>query len=152
MATRRYWDSACFLAWLQGEEGRVDRCDAVLSLAERGRIEIVTSVFTLTEVLRLRPRDALPGERRAAVESLFNRPAIRTMMLTRRLAEAARELVWDQGVSPKDAVHVASALAARVDVLNTFDNLLIGKSGQLGNPPLVIEEPTVDEPELDFDG
>jgi len=152
MVERRYWDSNCFLAYLQEEDGRVDRCSEVSSLAERGAIEIVTSVFTLTEVLRLRPRDALPAERRTTVEAFFNRPSIRTMMLTRRISEAARDLVWDHGVHPKDSVHVASALAARVPVLNTFDNPLIGKSGLIGSPPLTIEEPTVEEPEFDLDG
>lgn len=151
MIERRYWDSNCFLAWLQDEDGRADKCQAVLSLAERGEIEIVTSVFALTEVLRLRPRDALPTERRSSVEALFNRPSIRTMMLTRRIAEAARDLVWDHGVHPKDSVHVASALAARVAVLNTFDNPLIGRSGLIGNPPLIIEEPAIEEPELNFE-
>ena len=152
MGERRYWDSNCFLAWLQEEAGRVDKCGAVLSLAERGKVEIITSVFTLTEVLRLRPRNALPAERRLSVEILFNRPSIRTIMLTRRLAETARDLAWDQGIAPKDAVHVASALAARVDVLNTFDDPLIRKSGQIGNPPLLIEEPSVIQSELNLEG
>ena len=152
MVERRYWDSACFLAWLQSESGRDDKCQNVLTLAERGEVEIVTSVFTLTEVLRLRPKDALPSERRTAVEGLFNRPYIHTIMLTRRLAESARDLVWDHGVAPKDSVHVASALATKVDVLNTFDEPLIGKSGQIGSPPLSIEEPSVPEPELNLEG
>jgi len=150
MVERRYWDSCCFLAWLQEEKNRVDRCQRVLSLAERGKVRIVTNVFTLTEVLHLRARDALPAKRRLSVETLFNRPSIETMMLTRRIAETARGLVWDHGIDPKDSIHVASALAARVVVLNTFDNPLIGKSGQVGNPPLLIGEPDVDEPELDL--
>jgi len=104
-----------------------------------------------TEVLHLRARDALPAKRRLSVETLFNRPSIETMMLTRRIAETARGLVWDHGIDPKDSIHVASALAARVVVLNTFDNPLIGKSGQVGNPPLLIGEPDVDEPELDLE-
>lgn len=151
MVVRRYWDSNCFLAWLQEEEGRADRCQDVLSLVERGEEEIVTSVFTLTEVLRLKPRDALPAERRSSVEALFNRRSIQTMMLTRRIAEMARDLVWDHGIAPRDSVHVASALAAKAVVLNTFDNPLIAKSGLIGNPPLVIEEPTVEEPEFDLE-
>lgn len=151
MVERRYWDSNCFLAWLQGEEGRDDKCQAVLDLAGRGEIEIVTSVLTLAEVLRLRPRDALPTERRAAVENLFNRQYIRTLMLTRRIAETARDLVWDHGIHPKDAIHVASALATNATILNTFDNALISKSEHIGDPPLVIEMPEVEEPELDLE-
>lgn len=74
MVERRYWDSNCFLAWLQSEPGRDVMCQNVLALADRGQIEIVTSVFTLTEILRLRPRDALRLERRTAVESLSTAP------------------------------------------------------------------------------
>ena len=151
MTERRYWDSNCFLAWLQDEEERAGKCQNVLALAERGDVEIVTSVLTITEVLRLRPKDALPSERRTSVEALFNRPSIRTMMLTRRLAESARDVVWDHKIHPKDSIHVASALAAKVAVLNTFDRRLIRKSGKIGAPTLIIEEPTVIQAELDLE-
>ena len=151
MTERRYWDSNCFLAWLQDEEERAGKCQNVLALAERGDVEIVTSVLTITEVLRLRPKDALPSERRTSVEALFNRPSVRTMMLTRRLAESARDVVWDHKIHPKDSIHVASALAAKVAVLNTFDRRLIRKSGKIGAPTLIIEEPAVIQPELDLE-
>ena len=68
------------------------------------------------------------------------------MMLTRRIAEVARDLAWDHGIHPRDSVHVASAIAAKITVLNTFDKKLIG------NPAITIEEPTIKEPELDFEG
>lgn len=152
MAERRYWDSDCFLGWLQEEPGKVDKCGDVLALCERGRVEIVASTLAIAEVLMLRPKDALPKERRAKVESHFARKYIHTMAVTRRIAESGRDLVWDHGVAPKDAVHVASALSAKADVLNTFDGSLIAKSGLIGNPPLIIEIPTVTAPELDLDG
>ena len=111
----------------------------------------MTSALTVAEVLRLRPSDAIPEERRAAVEEVFDRPYIRTITLTRRLAERARDLVWGYDIRPKDAVHVASALAAKATTLNTFDRQLISKNQQVGTPPLVIEPPEVEEPELDLD-
>jgi predicted nucleic acid-binding protein len=69
--------------------------------------------------------------------------------LTRRLAEAAREMVWDYGIAPKDAIHVATALSLRVSVLNTFDAGLIRKSGLVGNPALPISKPFVEQERLD---
>ncbi len=148
MTERRYWDSDCFLGWLQNETGKADKCAAVLALAEKGEVEIVTSTLTLAEVLMLRGREALPRNRGSTVAALFNRKNIETVDVTRRIAEAGRELVWEHGIHPKDAIHVATALAAGATVLNTFDRGLIARSGKTGEPPLPIEEPEVAEPEL----
>ena len=51
---RRYWDSDCFLAWLQSEEGKADACREVLEAADEGKILLITSALTLAEVLYLR--------------------------------------------------------------------------------------------------
>lgn len=48
---RRYWDTACFLAVLNREEGRVEVCEPILRAATHRSVEIVTSAFTITEVL-----------------------------------------------------------------------------------------------------
>ena len=149
MVERRYWDSDCFLGYLQAEEGKVDSCRAVLELADKGAIGIVTSAFTIAEVLKLRPKDQLPASRRAQVEAIFARKSIVTIAVTRRIAEDARDLVWDHGISPKDAIHVASARAAGATVLNTFDRGLIAKSGLIGDRTLTIEPPTVTQGTLD---
>ena len=151
MVEIRYWDSACFLAWLQDEEGRADKCRNVFALCERGKAEIVTSALTIAEVLMLSAETRLPSERRQAVRSLFARPYIRTVMLDRKLAEDAQDVVWDHGVRPKDAVHVVTAIDTKAGVLDTFDQPLIGKSGLIGDPPLIIEEPAVDQPELNLE-
>ena len=78
----------------------------------------------------------------------FKRSYIVTMSITRRTAEESRELVWDHGIDPKDALHVAAALSAKVDVFNTFDQALIGKSHKVGNPGLLIEIPKVAQGDL----
>ncbi len=152
MVELRYWDSACFLAWLRNEEGRVDKCQDVLSLCERGKAEIVTSALTIAEVLMLGAEVRLPSERRAQVRLLFARPYIRTAMLDRKLAQNAQDIVWDHGVRPKDAVHVATVISTKAGVLNTFDRSLINKSGQIGSPRLTIAEPFVTAPELRLAG
>ena len=70
------------------------------------------------------------------------------MSITRRIAEDSRDLVWDHGIEPKDALHVATAIKAKVDVFNTFDRPLIGKSLKVGNPYLLIEAPKVAQGDL----
>jgi len=66
---RRYWDSACFLAVLGNETGRVHVCAPILRAAAKKAfdIEIVTSAFTITEVLYPKGGTPLPAELRATV-------------------------------------------------------------------------------------
>lgn len=50
--------------------------------------------------------------------------------------------MWQyEGLKPKDATHVATAVRAKVDVLETFDDGLIKLSGKVGNPLLPIRRP-----------
>lgn len=100
-------------------------------------------------MLHIKGRNPIPADKREQVIKFFKRSYIVTMSITRRIAEDSRELVWDYGIDPKDALHVASALAAKVNVLNTFDQKLLNKSLAVGNPKLKIEIPIVPQGELD---
>ena len=137
-ADQRYWDSDCFLGWLQAEPDKEEHCRLVLDAAEQGRVVIVTSALTLAEVLALRGRPRIAEDRRATVERFFRNEYIVVRNLTRRVAELARSMVWDYGIAPKDAVHVATALDARLILLNTFDRGLHGHSGKIGSPTLTM--------------
>jgi predicted nucleic acid-binding protein len=138
---RRYWDSDCFLGFLQAEPDKETLCRAVLADAERGNVMIVTSALTIAEVLHLRGRTPLPKVIRQKVTDFFKNEYISIRNVTRRIAESARDLVWDTGIHPKDAIHVATALEARLSLMNTFDGDLIKKSAQIGHPPLLIGKP-----------
>lgn len=140
----RYWDSSAFLAYFQEETNRVANCEATLEDAEAGKILIVTCALTLAEVLAIRGKERLPPspEMKRKVVDFFKNEYISVQNVTRQVAEIARDLVWENGVDPKDAVHVASALAVEAPILETFDKPLIGKSGTIGNPGLIIREPS----------
>lgn len=139
----RYWDSCVFLAYFQEEVDRVVNCEAVLEEAEAGKIFIVTCALTLAEVLAIRGKERVPPspEMKRNVIDFFKNEYISVQNVTRKVAETARDLVWDEGIDPKDAVHVASALAVEAPILETFDEALIRKNGIIGNPPLIIREP-----------
>lgn len=145
---RRYWDSDCFLGWLKAEEEKVGLCRQVLNRAEAGHLQIVTSALTIAEVLDLRGHEKIGRDRRQQVIDFFKKPYIITVSITRRIAEESRELVWDHGIKPKDALHVATAAHTKVPLLNTFDGGLIRKSGTIGSPKIIIEHPQLDQPEL----
>lgn len=147
---RCYWDSDCFLGWLKEEPDKIDACRAVLEEAAGGRVLIITSALTIAEVLTVRGKERIDTRRREAVQAFFRREYIAVENVTRRIAEAAREVVWDHGIMAKDAVHVATALAINVRTLHTFDAGLLRKSGAVGQPPLVICRPFVPQGTLDF--
>lgn len=149
---RVYWDSDCFLGWLQSEDDKQAACRQVIAEAEVGNIKIITSALTIAEVLMLRGHDRLPAERATMVNDFFRQPYISVRGLTRLVAEQAREFVWTHGVAPKDAIHVASAIAAEAATLHTFDADLIKKSGRIGLATLIIEHPSVPAPRLDLPG
>lgn len=137
---RRAWDSDACLAFLNNEVGRADGCARVLEAAESGEVEIVVSTLAMGEVLFLREQ-SLPRKDRDKIRDFFKRDYIIAVDVTRQIAEMAQDVVWDHGVEPKDAIHVASALYAKAIELNTFDGTLLALDGKIGNPRLVIKQP-----------
>lgn len=133
MVELRYWDANAFLAYFQEEKGRVDSCEAVLEDAEKGKILIVTSALTLSEVLALRGKSRLPPspKMKAKVIDFFKNEYIAVQNVTREIAELSRDLVWDSGIKPKDAIHVASAIASDVSAFETYDRPLRNKGNKV---------------------
>lgn len=138
---RRYWDSGCFIAIVSEEPGRVEVCVPILRAATMHAVEIVTSAFTITEVLHPKNGPKLAPEKRATIKAFFRRTGLLLVEVDRRLAEDAQEYYWDHGVKPKDAIHVASAIAGGCSVLETYDKGLLKLDGKLGTPPLIIRQP-----------
>ncbi len=103
---------------------------------------MVTSALTIAEVLNLKGKPPIPEEDKEKVVTLFRNQYIAVRGVTRRIAEVAREYVWRHGVAPKDAIHVATALDAKLSLFNTFDEGLLKKNGIPGTPEkLIITRP-----------
>ena len=71
----------------------------------------------------------------------FRRSYFRVRNVTRKIAEQAQQIHWNDSVAPKDAIHVAAALNENVPTMETFDDALLKKTGLIGSPPLVIRNP-----------
>lgn len=136
-----YWDSDAFLGLLQAEPGKAELCEGTLVRAQAGEVLIVTSALTMAEVLWMKGAPRVSKNKADILRRFFRRSHIRVRNVTRSIAEAAQDLVWNHQIKPKDAIHVATALEAKVQALETFDEDLIGKSGNVGSPPLVIRKP-----------
>jgi len=147
-----YWDSDAFLGWLQAEQGKADLCAGTLKRADQGEVLILTSALTIAEVLWMRGAPMIPQEKAEIVRKFFRRSYLRVRNVTRAVSESAQDLVWTQNVRPKDAIHVATALDAGVAALETFDDLLLKKSGTIGNPGLLIRKPIAPAQKGLFDG
>lgn len=60
----RYWDACAFLGWLREEPDKIDECRAGVRHGEQGEVTLVTSAFTLAEVLYLKGKDPIPSSDR----------------------------------------------------------------------------------------
>lgn len=147
-----YWDSSVFLAWLKPEAARRKQCRDVLDEAEAGRLKIVASAITLTEVIKLKGYPALKKENEAKIAKFFMQPYLIIHQVNRRIGEDARQLIWKHPkLHPKDSIHLATAEYAKVLEVHTFDGgHMLPLNGLIGNPPLRICEPQVDQSKLPF--
>ncbi len=143
-----YLDSNFYLDYLIGDRPYGDALNSIIEAWRSGELRVATSALTLTEVLYLRRVDGGPRRRLAPqdeprVIDLFRPVPPRRFLLvevTRRVAEQARELVWDLGIEPKDAIHVASALLVGAPTMFTSDDGLLDKHAG-GDPPLRMDRP-----------
>lgn len=146
MPDRRYWDSSAFLGFFADQHDRRKKCRPVVSRAQNGEIEIVTSALTISECLFMPEGNLLPREHRSKVRQFFQHEFIVIVQIDRPTALRSQDLVWDHHVAAKDALHLASALSVDdLEQFDTFDGPLQKLDGKLGSsPPLRIGEPNLE--------
>lgn len=136
--TRLYWDSCVWIAIIAHEtaiplkggyfENRYSICNTVLSEAKNGKIEIFTSCFALAEVCKISNINEYEN-----LSDFFNRDYIIAIPVDFEIGGMAQalQLKDDLNLRPQDAVHVASAIRAGVDQMNTFDADILKLNGKL---------------------
>ncbi len=154
---RFYWDSCAWIALINREmpnssntikHNRFDMCRSTLIKAEASEIDLVTSAFTLAEVSKRPPDPTSPS---VALSSFFDHRYILLMNVDKQVAMKAQNLLLAgvAGLKPPDAIHLASALVASVDVFHTFDEKLLSMTNQFDRADgatLKIVRPTEEEP------
>jgi predicted nucleic acid-binding protein len=130
--TAPYLDSSVFLAHIKEEAlpcrgtTRFQITQEILGGAEQGKYKVYTSFLTLAEVRRLREsgKELTPDEL-PEVNSLFARLLENEWLVAvevgRAVAEKAQALGATFGMSPTDALHLASAILAGCNVLMVWD-------------------------------
>lgn len=155
---RQYWDSAMFISFVTKQatdEGckRVEIIKELLGLHEQQKIEIIVSTMVMAESRPDSEGGVYDPASANIVDDLFNSTDILLYGLTPQIATLAREIGEKYpAITPTDAVHIATAIFAKADVLFTFDGAgkrrrpkhMITNSGRIGTPPLKISAPFVD--------
>lgn len=122
---RLYWDTSVFLCFLSEEEKeRRDICEDVLHAGKDGRIEIVTSMFTLVEVIRpkaIKHPYPLTEEQVSKLHGMFRWQWLKKIQVHEQLAIEASHLARAYGLKPADAIHAATAIAEKCDELQRWD-------------------------------
>ena len=137
---RIYWDACVWIALIQDEriplvDGGVELrgalCRAVISQAEKGKAEVLTSAFCLIEVCKA--GDIKAGHDSGRLAAFFENDYIVVVNIDRQVGERGRALMLSgyPKLKPADASHLAAALVWNVDEMHTFDDILLGLDGKL---------------------
>lgn len=123
--SRIFWDTNLFIYLIEGEG---ERSDAVVRLRERMLTRgdsLLTSTLTLGEVL-VRPTEQNAHDLAAEYERLLS-AGTTVLTFDVKAARAFAAIRRDRSIRPPDAIQLACAAEARVDLFITNDNRLSDK-------------------------
>ncbi len=152
-----YWDSCVWIALIMQEPDRYPKVLGVLERARAGEVQIVTSTFTIAEVVKRKCDGAavgLPEDEDDPFTELLKQEFVILVNADWDAATRARGLYRefnDQGLKkPQDALHLATAVIENVDEMHTFDGddllKLAGKVKRADGMTLTICEPPEPKP------
>ncbi|HUW65686.1 MAG TPA: type II toxin-antitoxin system VapC family toxin [Spirochaetia bacterium] len=133
-----YIETSMVIAFLKGEEGRVEESKAALFEAEKGHIRAITSALTIAEVVKVEGGVVIEESERL-IDDFFVQPWLRVVMVDRRVATKARHIGRQFNLKPADAIHVATAVLYQAQYIYTYDDRILGLSAVL--PTLCITYP-----------
>jgi len=127
--SRIYWDSMLFIYWIEDHPIYADTVERIANkMRQRGDV-LYTSVFTLGEVL-VGPLKQGRTDVEKKVRGLFQDPVVTLVPMTVDTAYQYASIRAGKKVSPADAIHLASAAEAEVDLFLTNDHRLQGLTVQ----------------------
>lgn len=139
-----YWDSCVFISAIQKSDGRYPILEAIIEQAKAENAVIVTSAFTIAEVVK-ESGDAESKQSAmdaAKIRDFFENDYLAIRNVDRHIGEMAAEFVRLHNVKPPDAIHLATALNSKCACLHTYDKKLFRLDGKIGWPALSIKPPS----------
>lgn len=121
-----FWDTMLFIYWLEDHPEHAGRVRSIFErMQERGDV-LATSAFTIGEILvaPCRKKDQAMVDR---IQSMFKQPFVTVLPFTADTATRYARIRAGMKVSPADAIQLACAAEAGVDVFLTNDRELAGR-------------------------
>ena len=123
--SRIYWDTMLFIYWLEDHPQYARRVDAIRSRMDERHDQLITGAFTFGEVLAGVHRKGTPqlaDDTRRLLQNVVAEVVPFTLETADRYAR-----IRATGITPADAIHLASAAQAGTDLFLTNDKRLVGK-------------------------
>lgn len=139
-----YWDTCVWLALINEEAGKAERCRHVLKLARDKEVEIWTSAFTLAEVFKKSCEGrgvSLPETKDLDFEQYVQQDFFVLAQVDYDAGVRARRLLRAHPIlkKPADGVHLATAVINNLDEFHTFDeDNLLPLNGQVNRTDGVV--------------
>ena len=123
--SRIYWDAMLFVYWLEKNARYVDRLTEIRKKMRERQDTLCTSVFTIGEVLAGPYKRGELEEAREIVK-LFGPPHVEVIPFTAETANRYGQIRGTRRVGSADAIHLACAAQAGVNLFLTNDHDLQG--------------------------
>jgi predicted nucleic acid-binding protein len=115
-----------FIYWLEDHPQYASRVDAIRSRMEQRRDQLITGAFTFGEVLAGAYRKGAP-QLADETRRLLGAVVTEAIPFTVETADRYARIRGTPGITPADAIHLASAAQAGTDLFLTNDKRLMGK-------------------------
>jgi predicted nucleic acid-binding protein len=124
--SRIYWDTMLFIYWLEDNPRFGKRVGEIRSRMESRNDSLVTGAFTFGEVLA-GVYSRASAELVREVKDALTQTVSEVIPFTLETADYYARIRGNLGVSPADAIHLASAAHSGTDMFITNDKRLLGK-------------------------
>jgi uncharacterized protein len=121
--SRIYWDTMLFVYWMEGHPQYGRRIQEIHRKMEQRGDTLCTSAFVLGELL-VKPHKLKEMHLARAIRDYFQSSEIEVLPFDMEAAEIFARIRAEHNVPPADALHLASAVQARVELFLTNDRQL----------------------------
>ena len=123
--SRIYWDTMLFVYWLEDHPQQAPRVKQIFEKMQKRGDTLCTSTFTMAELLVGPKKQGAPGIAQT-IRDFLHGSTIDLLPFTAATAEHYADIRAANRVSPADAIHLACAAEADVNLFLTNDHRLRG--------------------------